>query len=123
MSKRRISGVVSGALAAGALLLGLPSRAAFAAEPTTPAEARSLAVYHADLAAQFRGLGASGYKTGLVQREEAAAARYDVLADQLAAAQAPAGAPEPAPAAPAGTPMEPNPNCMADKPVAQLGCQ
>jgi hypothetical protein len=38
-------------------------------------------------AEQYKAMGAVGYKTGLVQREEADAARYQALADRLTAEQ------------------------------------
>jgi len=71
-------------LALGASLVGLPA-AARAAEPTTAHEAAERAQHYQDQAAQYRALGGVGYKVGLVQRAEADAAKYSVLADQLAA--------------------------------------
>ena len=71
-------------LGLGALLVGLPA-AARAAEPTTAQEATSMAQRHQDQAAHFRALGGVGYKTGLVQRAEADAAKYSALAEQLSA--------------------------------------
>jgi len=90
MSKRknpRLFGLVSGALAAGALLLGLPTRAISATQPASPVEARQMAQDSLVRAKQFRELGGVAYKNGLVQREEADAARYEALAEQLEAAQ------------------------------------
>ncbi|HMF44055.1 MAG TPA: hypothetical protein VKQ32_25450 [Polyangia bacterium] len=87
MSKQRssvLSLLASGALAAGALLIGSPGRAA-ASEPTTSAEAQQMAQEAQARAEQFKAMGGTGYKTGLVQREEREAARYQALADQLAA--------------------------------------
>ena len=71
-------------LALGALLVGLPA-AARAAEPTTAQEATAIAQHYQDQATHYRALGGVGYKTGLVQRAEADAAKYSALADQLAA--------------------------------------
>ena len=82
-----LSWLASGALAAGALLIGSPGRAA-AAEPTTAAEAQTKAQESAARAEEYKAMGGSGYKTGLVQREEADAARYQAQADQLAAQEA-----------------------------------
>lgn len=79
-----LSVLASSALAAGALLIGSPGRAA-ATEPTTAAEAQQMAQESATRAEQYKAMGGSGYKTGLVQREEADAARYQARADQLAA--------------------------------------
>jgi hypothetical protein len=87
MSMRKISCLsawASGALAAAGLLIGSSGRAA-AAEPTTAADARICAQDSAARAEQYKAMGAVGYKTGLVQREEADAARYQALADKLAA--------------------------------------
>jgi hypothetical protein len=74
------------ALAAGALLIGLPGRAAFAAQPATADEARAMAAQCGEQAAQLRASAAAGaaFKAGLIQRDEACAARYTALADQLA---------------------------------------
>ena len=71
-------------LALGALLVGLPA-AARAAGPKTPQDATTMAQHYQDQAANYRALGGVGYKTGLVQRAEADAAKYSALADQLAA--------------------------------------
>jgi len=87
MSTKKISSLswlASGAIAAGALLIGSPGRAA-AAEPTTAAQAQTMAQESAARAEQYKAMGGTGYKTGLVQREEADAARYRAQADQLAA--------------------------------------
>lgn len=75
----------------GALLLGLPARAAFAGEPepTTAESANAMAQHFRDQAEHYRSLGGVGYKTGLVQRAEADAAKYAALAEKL-------GKPEPA---------------------------
>src|SRR5690349_20980941 len=65
------------ALAAGALLIGLPGRAAFAAQPATADEARAMAAQCGEQAAQLRASAAAGaaFKAGLIQRDEACAAR------------------------------------------------
>jgi len=78
------------ALAAGALLIGLPGRAAFAAQPATADEARAMAAQCGERAAQRRAGAAAGaaFKAGLIQRDEACAARYGALADQLAGTEA-----------------------------------
>jgi hypothetical protein len=68
----------------GGLLVGAPATAALAAEPTTAAEAQERAIDHLDQAEYYRSLGGVGYKTGLEQRHEAAAARYEAKAAQLA---------------------------------------
>jgi hypothetical protein len=80
----------------GGLLVGLPATRALAAEPTTAAEAQAAAQESRAQADHFRSLGGSGYKTGLVQRAEADAARFDALAARLAAppAAAPVTSPE-----------------------------
>jgi hypothetical protein len=93
------------ALALAAPLVGLPASSALAEEPTTPAEARAAAEHQQELAKHYDSLGGVGYKTGIVQRAEADARRYDALADELA------GAPEvPSPKA------QCNPACMPTKP-------
>ena len=71
----------------GALLLGLPATAAFAGEPepTTAASADAIAQHYRDQAEQYRALGGVGYKTGLVQRADADAAKYAALAEKLSA--------------------------------------
>jgi len=87
MSMKKISWLsawASGAVAVGALLIGSPGRAA-TEEPATAAEARAAAQESTARAEQFKLMGGSGYKTGLVQREEANAVRYQALADQIAA--------------------------------------
>ena len=72
-------------LALGALLVGLPATAALAAEPTTASDAQAISQHYRDQADHYRALGGVGYKTGLVQRADADAARYSALAEQLAA--------------------------------------
>jgi hypothetical protein len=86
----------TGALAAGALLIGLPGRAAVAA-PATADEAQAMALECSARAAQHRdgAGGGAAFKAGLIQRNEACAARYGALADQLAGtAAAPVASPE-----------------------------
>jgi hypothetical protein len=73
------------AFALGALLVGSPATAAFAAEPTSAPEAQALAQHYREQAAQYRALGAVGFKAGLVQRAEGTAAKYAALAEELAA--------------------------------------
>jgi hypothetical protein len=70
-------------LVLGALLVGLPATAALAAEPTSAPEAQAMAQHYRDQAAHYRALGGVGYKSGLVQRAEADAAKYSALAEQL----------------------------------------
>jgi hypothetical protein len=74
------------AIALGVLLTGAPAaRALAAAEPTTAAEAQVMALHYRDQAQRYRALGGPAYKTGMLQRAEADAARYDALAAELAA--------------------------------------
>ena len=72
-------------VALGAALLGLPATRALAAEPTSPAEAQAMAQHAREQADYYRALGGVGYKTGLVQRAEADAAKYSALAERLSA--------------------------------------
>lgn len=72
-------------LALGALLVGLPTTRALAAEPATASEAQAMAQQYREQADHYRALGGVGYKTGLVQRAEADAAKYSALAEQLSA--------------------------------------
>ncbi|HEY7373807.1 MAG TPA: hypothetical protein VIF57_16725, partial [Polyangia bacterium] len=93
MRNRRNPGLsmfATGALAAGALLLGLPGRAAIAAPPATADEAQAISLQCSARAAQHRDGAAAGaaFKAGLIQREEACAARYGALADRLAGTEA-----------------------------------
>jgi len=71
-------------IALGAFLIGLPV-AARAAEPTSSSEADAMAQQFRDQAAHYRAMGGVGYKSGLVQRAEADAAKYAALAEQLRA--------------------------------------
>jgi hypothetical protein len=73
------------ALVMGGLLAALPATAALAAEPATAEEAQAKAVERLDDAAYYSSLGGVGYKTGLEQRAEADAARYQAQAAELAA--------------------------------------
>src|SRR5947207_7353237 len=97
MNRKRISCLsvlASGALAVGTLLIGSPASAGVT-EPATTAEARQSARESQARAEQYRAMGGIGYKTGLVQREEAEAARYAALADELdGSASAPITSPE-----------------------------
>src|SRR4029079_3448258 len=68
---------------AGALL-GLPVTAASADKPATATDARAAGQNAREQADHYRQLGGVGYKTGLVQRNEAAAMRYDAMAGDLA---------------------------------------
>jgi len=79
----RTSGLSISALALGALL-GLPAAAARAAEPTTVDEAQAAAQASRDKAEFYGSLGGVGYKTGLEQRAQADAAKYDTMAQTLA---------------------------------------
>ena len=85
MSTNHKSIVRLSVLALGALLVGLPATAALAAEPTTAPEAQAMAQHYREQADRYRALGGVGYKTGLVQRAEADAAKYSALAEQLSA--------------------------------------
>jgi len=71
-------------LVLGALLVGLPATAALAAEPTTAPEAQAMAQKYREQADHYRAFGGVGYKSGIVQRAEADAAKYSALAEQLA---------------------------------------
>jgi hypothetical protein len=77
--------------ALGAVLVGMPM-AARAAEPTSSSEADVMAQQFRDQAARYRAMGAVGYKTGLLQRADADAAKYAALAEQL---RAPVAVPAP----------------------------
>ena len=87
MNRKKISflsALASGALAVGTLLIGSAASAA-ETEPATTAQARQMAQESQARAEQYRAMGGTGYKTGLVQREEADAARYSAMADQMEA--------------------------------------
>jgi hypothetical protein len=77
----------------GALLVGVPTSVAFAGEPevTTAESAEVMAQHYREQADHYRSLGGVGWKTGLVQRADADAAKYTALAEQLRAPAA--GAP------------------------------
>ena len=91
-----LSRVVLGVL--GALLVGVPTSVAFAGEPevTTAESADAMAQHYRDQADHYRSLGGVGWKTGLVQRSDADAAKYTALAEQLRTpvAAAPVRSPE-----------------------------
>jgi hypothetical protein len=70
-------------LALGMLVVGLPTTRALAAQPTTVSEAQAVAQQYREQADHYRALGAVAYKTGLVQRAEADAAKYAALVEQL----------------------------------------
>ena len=72
-------------VALGGFLAGAPTARALAAEPTTASEAQAMAQQYRDQAVRLRALGGPAYKTGLVQRAEADAAKYSALAERLAA--------------------------------------
>ena len=76
-------------VALGAVLIGMPV-AARAAEPTSSTEADAMAQQFRDQATHYRAMGGVGYKTGLVQRAEADAARYAALAEELRTLAVPA---------------------------------
>lgn len=65
-------------------LLALPLTAARAEKPTTAPDAEAAAQNAREQADHYRQLGGVGYKAGLVQSSEAAAMRYDALAEELA---------------------------------------
>jgi hypothetical protein len=71
----------------GALLVGVPTSAAFAGESqvTTAESADAMAQHYREQAAHYRGFGGVGWKTGLVQRADADAAKYAALAEKLRA--------------------------------------
>ena len=71
----------------GALLVGVPTSVAFAGEQavTTAESADAMAQHYRERAAHYRLLGGVGWKTGLVQRADADAAKYTALAEQLRA--------------------------------------
>jgi hypothetical protein len=70
-------------VALGALLVGLPATRALAAEPTTASEAQAMAQQYREQADHYRAFGGVGYKSGLVQRADADAAKYSALAERL----------------------------------------
>lgn len=80
-------------VALGAVLVGMPT-AARAGTSTSASEADAMAQQFRDQAARYRAMGAVGYKTGLVQRADADAAKFAALAEQL---RAPAAVPAPRP--------------------------
>jgi hypothetical protein len=72
------------ALGLGGLLVALPATPARAAAPATAAEAQAKADHYWQQADRYRSLGGVGYASGIVQRAEDDAARYDALAAALA---------------------------------------
>ena len=83
MKKKAIS--VLSSLFLGALLAGAHSTAAFAGESevTTPEAADAMAQHYQEQAQSYRAMGGVAWKTGLVQRADADAAKYAALAEQL----------------------------------------
>ncbi len=67
-----------------ALLIGLPV-AARADRPATVDEAQARAQHYQARAEQARALGSVAYKNGEVQRAEAQQAKYEAMAEQIAA--------------------------------------
>jgi hypothetical protein len=98
MTTKRKSISVLSRVVLGALLVGAPATAAFASEAdvTTAESADAMAQHYRDQAEHYKVLGGVGYKTGLVQRAEADAARYAAQAEQL---RAPVAAQPPSPEA------------------------
>ena len=83
--KSRTMGL-SGLVWGGLLLLG-PVGIARADEPSTAQEAEASAQAAEQRAAEYREMGGVGYKTGLVQREEADASRYTDMAKQMSSTE------------------------------------
>jgi hypothetical protein len=77
IARRAIPGLV-------ALLIGLPV-AARANRPETVDEAQALAQHYKGRAEQARALGAVAYKHGQLQRAEAQQAKYEAMAELMAA--------------------------------------
>lgn len=77
IARRAIPGLV-------ALLIGLPA-AARANRPATVDEAQALAQHYQSRAEHERALGAMAYKHGQVQRAVAQQAKYEAMAEQMAA--------------------------------------
>jgi hypothetical protein len=90
-TQRRFLSLVS-SLVLGALPLGARALAAAtsADDPTSAAAADETAAQYRAQAEQYKAMGGTGYKTGLVQRAEADAAKYQAQADAMRS-------PEPAP--------------------------
>ena len=72
-------------VALGALLVGVPTSVAFAGETevTTAESSDAMAQHYRDQANRYRSLGGVGWKTGLVQRTDADAAKYAAMAERL----------------------------------------
>ena len=83
-TKKSIS--VLARLVLGAVLVGLPTATAIAGPPTTADSAEAMAQQYREQAAHYWSLGGVGYKTGLVQRAEADAAKYAAVAERLRSA-------------------------------------
>src|SRR5579871_352874 len=83
IKKKAIS--VLSSLVLGALLVGVRSTVAFAGESevTTPEAADAMAQHYQKQGQQYRAMGGVAWKTGLVQRADAGAAKYAALAEQL----------------------------------------
>jgi hypothetical protein len=75
---------ISAFVLGGVLALPLTAARAVDAEPINQDQARAAAQESRDQAEHYRSLGGVGYKTGLEQRAEADAARYDARAEELA---------------------------------------
>jgi hypothetical protein len=75
----------------GALPLGARAIAASVAadDPTSAAAAEATAADYRAEAEQYRQLGGTGYKAGLVQRAEADAAKYTAIAEEIRAPEPP----------------------------------
>lgn len=71
----------------GALLVSVPTSVALAGESevTTAESAEAMVQRHRERAAHYRSLGGVAWKTGLVQRADADAAKSAALAEQLRA--------------------------------------
>ena len=89
-TKKRLFSMIS-SLLLGAVPLGARAFAQSAAadDPTSAAAADATAQQYRDEADWLKSLGGVGYKTGLVQRAEANAAKYDADAAALRAPEAP----------------------------------
>ena len=89
-TKKRLFSMIS-SLLLGAVPLGARAFAQSAAadDPTSAAAADATAQQYRDEADWLKSLGGVGYKTGLVERAEANAAKYDADAAALRAPEAP----------------------------------
>jgi hypothetical protein len=75
-----VSSLVLGALPLGARALAASTSAD---DPTSAAAADEAAAHYRAQAEQYKQIGGIGYKTGLVQRAEAEAAKYQAQADEI----------------------------------------